>query len=150
MGPVTGGRLLTLALLSVISLPTPTGGSAALDLARAAGAVRAFLAVAARGNATGNGQGQDLMPAAEALAAAGNAVPRWAILHAVAEEHERLSWLDNGLGGWHSARAACLYAMALESPTLGALPPREFAEVLGGAAKAIGTLRCPTPSTLLP
>lgn len=145
MGPRAGARLLTLALLSVLSLPAPTGGSAALDLARAAGAVRAFLDVAARGNATGNGQGLDLTPAAEALAATGNALPRWAILHAVAEEHERLSWLDNGLGTWHRARAACLYAMALESPTLGALPPREFAEVLGGAARVVGTLRCPTP-----
>jgi hypothetical protein len=136
---MVGARLLSLALISLIAIDTSAGGSPALDLARAASAVRAFLSVAARSNATNDGS--QLLQAAETLATAGNRLPRWAILHAVAEEHERLSWVDGGLSSWHGARAACLYRMVLESPALEMLKAKIFAELFGGAARAVATLK---------
>ena len=81
----------------------------------------------------------------------GCSFPRWAIFHALAEEHERLSWGEEFGGGaeggtWagqRRSRAAQLYAMALASPTLANMSPAAFSAAFNRSAAAIRRLSLP-------
>jgi hypothetical protein len=83
------------------------------------------------------------------LRAWGCSYPRWAILHALAEEHERQSWGEESGGGaeggvWagrRRERAAQLYSDALASPALAGMPPHAFSAAFNRTAAAIRRLR---------
>jgi len=68
------------------------------------------------------------------LAETGSQLPRWALIHALAEEHERLGWREDDTGRWHRKRAACLYGEALASPALAQLPPHDFSALFNRTA----------------
>ena len=108
------------------------------DLLRATHSVRAMV-TEARESGVKNGQ-THREEALARLAATGTTLPRWALMHALAEEHERLGWQEDDAGRWHRKRAACLYGEALASPALARLPAHDFSVLFNRTALAIRRL----------
>ena len=81
------------------------------DLLRATHSVRAMVTEAREsGVKSGHTHREEALAR---LAETGTKLPRWALMHALAEEHERLGWQEDDAGRWHRKRAACLYALLL-------------------------------------
>ena len=128
------------------------------DLLRATHLVRALLTEARENDAESGRAHQDA--ALVMIAKEGSLLPRWAMLHALAEEHERLSWREDAVGLWHGARAACLYSEALASPALTRLSASEFSSLFNRTALTVQRLmsrakspldtQSPRPPLLLP
>lgn len=108
------------------------------DLLRASHYVRALITESQQNDLVGESERQET--AVADLATAGAKVPRWALLHALAEEHERLSWREGSAGSWHGERAACLYSHALASRALRRLPAQEFSALFNRTALTIERL----------
>ena len=108
------------------------------DLVQTTHYVRALITESQQNDLLGESERQ--AEALKELATVGAKAPRWALLHALAEEHERLSWREGSTGSWHGARAACLYSKALGSRALRSLPAHEFSGLFNRTALAIRRL----------
>ena len=137
-------RLVVLLLLCCVSHgrePAARRPREVDALLRAAHLVRAVGTEARENVARRANGGARLEDAAlAAFAHHGSQLPRWALLHALAEEHERLSWREDATGAWHGARAACLYGTALSSPALARLHPSDFSALFNRSALAMQRL----------
>jgi len=115
------------------------GFSEVQELLRATHYVRAMVTEAHDNDRGGTRQDVALLE----LTQAERRFQRWALLYALAEEHERLSWREDGAGPWHGERAACLYIEALASEALGRLPQPDFSALFNRTALAVQRLMPP-------
>lgn len=83
-------------------------------IVRLVGEVRASMDEMSAAGGTADWDPSLLDSALVRIASVGSQVPRWALLIAIAEEHERLSFIDSDWREERAGRAACLYSLALE------------------------------------
>lgn len=111
------GFSLLLALLTAetcLQAASAQRSGALHRLVRLVGEVRASMVEISAAEGTADGHPSLLDSALVRIASIGSQVPRWALLVAIAEEHERLSFIDSDWREERAGRAACLYSLALE------------------------------------
>lgn len=133
-----GFRMLRVILL-VLCLADASGRLREVEvLQEAVSMVRAVMLAAAQPPSPSSNS--ELTEALQALVQRSKAFPRWALLHAVAEERERLSWRQDRSRIRHAHRAACLYSAALKSSELDRISAKEFSDLFGRTARSIPQL----------